>query len=170
MTEQQLLLNACKVIEEFIKEEFIKQGHSLSQAWENSVITQDDGADGVCIYATGYGMIVNAGVTADRIPFGGTGTGGGTSQYITGLVRFWKLRRPGLTDREALRLAFATANVQKEEGMSTIASAAYSSTGQRQQFMQAIETLVASEVDRYVFTGLDELIAEQADEPKIMYL
>lgn len=170
MTEQQLLLNACNIIADFIKDEFIKQGHSLTQAWEDSVIVQDEGQEGVGIYATGYGMIVDAGVTADRIPFGGSGSGTGTSQYILGLVRFWKLRRPGITDKQALRLAFATANVQKEEGMSTVASEAYSATGQRQHFMEAIQTLIARDVDKFLFEGFDLIVSENAKEPKIMYL
>jgi len=170
VTEQQLLLNACNIIVDFIKQEFINQGHQLTQAWEDSVISQDDGDEGVGIYATGYGMIVDAGITPDRIPFGGAGTGGGTSKYIEGLARFWKLRKPGITDKKALQLAFATAKVQSQEGLSTEASKAFSTTGQRQHFMEAIEVLISNRVDDFVFVGLDLMVEEQANDPKIMYL
>lgn len=170
MTEQQLLLNACNIIIDFIKEEFIKQGHSLTQAWEDSVVSQDDGDEGAAIYATGYGMIVDAGITPDRIPFGGAGTGGGTSKYIEGLARFWKLRKPGITDKKALQLAFATAKVQSQEGLSTTASQAFSTTGQRQHFMEAIEVLISNKVDDFVFTELNSLLEQQANDPTVMYL
>ncbi len=170
LTESQLLLNASRFIIDYLKEEFIKQGHSLSQAWEDSVIAQDDGDEGVGIYATGYGMIVDAGIAPERIPFGGEGTGGGTNAYILGLVRFWKLRKPGITDKQALRLAFATANVQKVEGMSTEASKSFSSTGQRQHFMDALNVLFTDYIDNFVFVGLDLMIEQQADEPQTMIL
>lgn len=169
MTEQQLLLNACNIITNFIKEEFIKQGHTLTQEWEDSVVYKDEG-EGVGIYATGYGMIVDAGVTADRIPYGGTGTGNGTSKYIEGLARYWKLRRPELSGKQALRLAFVTAEVQSKEGMSTVASSVYSSTGLRQHFMEVVELLVSRDIDNFIFEGLDLMIEQQANEPKIMYM
>ena len=172
MTESQLLVNACNIIADYIKDEFIKQGHSLTEAWENSVIVQEGSDNSAEIWATGYGMIVDAGITPERIPYGGQGTGGdGTlSKYILGLQRFWLLRKPGITDKQALKLAFATAEVQKQEGMSTIASEGYSATGNRQHFMQAIDTLFKESLDDWIFTGLDVIVNEQADEPKVLYL
>lgn len=171
MTESQILLDAAKIIEDVIKDEFIKQGHELSGDWENSIIIKDDGDEGIGIYATGYGMIVDAGTTPERIPYGDAGTGGdGISKYILGLVRFWKLRKPGISNKAALKLAFATAEVQKIEGMSTEGSKVYSTTGQRQHFMQAIEVLFNDYLDTFIFDGLDNIINSEADEPKIMYL
>lgn len=171
MTEVQILLDAAAIIEQTIKEEFIAQGHTLTEAWEQSIISQDDGEHGVGIYATGYGMIVDVGIIAARIPFGGVGTGSTEpNKYILGLQRFWKLRKPGISDKQALKLAFATADVHKEEGLSTEASKAYSSTGQRQHFMEAIEVLFKESLDLQIFNQLDELITEEADEPQIMYL
>lgn len=171
MTENQLLLNACNLIAEYIKEEFIKQGHSLTEEWENSVITREEDG-GAAIYGTAYGLIVDAGISPDRIPFGGAGTGAGgeISQYILGLQRFWKLRRPGISDKQALKLAFATANVQKEEGMSTVASDVYSNTGERQHFMEAVRILIDSKVDPFIWTGMEVMVDETINEPKSMYL
>lgn len=172
LSESQILLNVSRLyIENYLKDEFIKQGHELSGEWENGILSQEEGEDSVGIYATGYGMIVDAGVTADRIPYGGVGTGGeGISKYILGLARFWKLRKPGITDKAALKLAFATAEVQKKEGMSTAASEVYSATGDRQHFMEALERLFEDYADEAIFTGLDNVLQEQTKEPQKMYL
>lgn len=169
MTEQQILLNACNIVADYLKDEFIKQGHSLSEAWENSVIAQEGDDGSAEIWATGYGMIVDKGITPERIPFDFTGSGG-ESQYILGLARFWKLRKPGITDKQALRLAFATAKVQKQEGMSTIMSEQYSATGERQNFMGALSRLFADGLDNWIFDGLDVILNAQTKDAEIMYL
>ena len=172
MTENTILLNLCKLyVEPYIKDAFIVQGHELTADWEESIMSQE-AEDGVEIMARGYGMIVDAGVTPERIPFGGVGTGNGgeLSQYILGLVRFWQLRKPGISAKAALKLAFATANVQKREGMSTIASEEFSATGKRQHFMDTLENLFRDYMDNAVFEGFEVLIDEQAASPKIMYI
>lgn len=170
MTQQQLLVNACNIVATFIKDEFVKQGHSMTQAWEDSMVVEaEDG--GAAIWASGYGMILDAGVTPDRIPFGGVGTGGGgVSKYILGLARFWKLRKPGISDKAALRLAVATANVQKNEGMPTSGSLAFSSTGQRKHFMAAMEVLVADRLNNFIAEGISRIVSTETKEQKVMYL
>lgn len=170
MTENQLLLNASRLIIEYIKDEFIKQGHSLTEAWENSVIAQEEADNTVGIYGTGYGMIIDKGITPDRIPYGREGTAGGVSKYILGLQRFWKLRKPGITDKQALRLAFATAEVQKKEGLPTAASEEYSATGKRKDFLEAVKVFFNSYIDNFIFEGLDVIVNDKAAEPKTMYL
>lgn len=172
-TTSELLINACNLyITPFLKQEFVKQGHHLTGAWEDSVIAQETGGGEVEIVATAYGMIVDAGITPDRIPYGGEGTGGNgaISQYILALQGYWKVRKPGISDKAALRLAFATAEVQKIEGMSTEASAVHSETGERQHFMETLIALFQDKVDDWVFDGMQVIISDTVKEPKKMYL
>lgn len=165
--EADILKKAAAILDDNIRKEFRAQGHHLTGAWENSVkssvVVTPDGAM-VEGFANTYGSIVNAGTTPARIPFGGTGTGnGGTSKYIQGLINYFKLR--GLSDKEAVRAAFATAHVQKREGMSTIGSRQYSGTGERQRYLEATERAIGSEVDQVVYDGCDELIDTTLNEP-----
>jgi len=194
LTTSQLLLNVCNLyITPFLKQEFEKQGHLLTGEWEDSIISQEVGDGEVEIMAQAYGMVVDQGITPDRIPYGGVSTwntGAGTSGsgfgfghtegtgdyhakfslYIQALQKYWKLRKPGISDKAALRLAFATAEVQKVEGMSTEASKAFSATGERQHFMETLTTLFEDTVDESIFEGLDLIIEQTAKEPKKMYL
>ena len=165
MTELQILLNAANFIAERIKEEFVKQGHSMTQEWENNVIAEEDNDNSASVWAYGYGLVLNEGVTADRIPFGGNGTSSNTeSKYILGLVRFAKLRKPGISDKQALRMAFAIANVQKMEGMPTDNSFQYSTTTERKGFIAVSEILYIADLDDKVFDGLCNIVEEQASK------
>lgn len=165
LTETQILFEASQVINDEIKVSFARQGHSLTGAWENSIYAQQIGGDEVEGLALTYGSIVDAGTTADRIPYSGNG-GGGVSQYIQGLFNFWKLRKPGITDKEALSLAFATAKVQKEEGMSTFGSRAYSETQNRQRFIEDALVETESKVTNMVFSGMVNIVNESVIEEK----
>lgn len=168
--ETELFRRAANLVDSNIKREFTSQGHHLTGAWEKSVTSTvvvlggDTGVEG---FASFYGSIVDAGTSPVRIPFGGTGngsgTGTGTSKYIQGLFNYFKLR--GLGEKDALRAAFATAHVQKKEGMSTIGSRAYSSTGQRQRFIKVAEKAMSVELDNLVLDGYDLLINKAVNEP-----
>lgn len=173
LTPSQLLINACNLyITPFLQQEFAKQGHTLTGAWEDSIVAQEVDDGEVEIMAKSYGLIVDQGITPERIPYGGQGTGGngGLSEYILALQKYWKLRKPGITDKAALRLAFATAEVQKVEGMSTEASKRFSQTGERQHFMDRLIALFDESVDDFILEGLDVIIEQTTKEPKKMYL
>ncbi len=86
-------------------------------------------------YYEDYGEFIDKGVRADRIPYR-RGSGAGSSKYIEGLISFFKSK--GLSDRISSRAAFATANVQKREGMPTRGSYAYSNDGTRTGFVNAV--------------------------------
>ena len=75
-----------------------------------------------------YGLFVERGVRANRIPYGRY-SGRKTSKYIQGLIRFFKLK--GKSEKESKRLAFMTANAHKREGMPTRASYRFSRNGRR---------------------------------------
>lgn len=168
LTESQILLEAATVINDEIKTSFAQQGHTLTGAWENSIYAEANGDEVVGLAKT-YGLIVDYGVTADRIPYdgnGGNGGNGGVSKYIQGLYNFWKLRKPGLTDKEALSLAFATAKVQKKEGMSTWASRDYSENKKRQKFIEDAIINTEEQVTGMVFGGMVDIVNESVSEQR----
>ena len=114
-----------------IKKQYTLQGHVLTGNLVNSLRWEIETGDTKLtgkIYIADYGLYVNNGVSAVNIPFSG-GSGGGTSKYIQGLIRFFLLR--GLGDDNAKRAAFATARKHKKEGMPTKASSRFSKNGKR---------------------------------------
>lgn len=184
LTEHTILQDAANTLNDEIKKAFQEQGHHLTGMWEESLSTTSYTTNEIEGWAKSYGAIVDSGVTAGRIPFGGgDGHIGGVgiseikwsgegesfhpvSKYIQGLFNFWKLRKPGITDKEALSLAFATAKVQKKEGMSTYGSRAYSESGERQQFVEQAFTQSDKMISDIVFNGLSEMVNENAIEEK----
>ena len=150
-----------------LRDEFAAQGHSLTGTYEASVQVQVSDAGNeqrLAMLALAYGQIVNYGIKPSRIPYGGFGGKGGTSQYIQGLIRFFRLR--GLSEEEAKRAAFATAKKQKKEGMSTEGSKQYSKTGERQGFLQRMEEATGPAVDTLVLRGFDDLVGAKFHETK----
>lgn len=153
---------ADKFIREKLHKQLRVQGHYLTGNLERSIVGTITIAPAVtvleCTPLT-YGWYVDRGVPAAKIPFGtGGGRGGGTSKYIQGLIAYFKLR--GLDDKEAKRAAFATANKHKKEGMSTAASAAYSSTGKRNHFINAVKGAIEGGVDKVVSDGYDKMFED----------
>lgn len=111
------------------------QGHRLTGALEKSIqyeVKVEGDTITAVMTALDYGLVMEFGVPANRIPYGKGG--GGTSKYIQGLVRFFTLR--GLGSREALSAAFATAKKHKREGMPSRGSYAFSSNGRRTGFVK----------------------------------
>lgn len=118
------------------RKELRQQGHFLTGTLNDSIQFEINATDQNVtgrLFGADYGVFMEFGVPAERIPFGGGR--GGKSKYIQGLVRFFQLR--GLDDREALRAAFATARVHKREGMPTRGSFAFSANGKRTGFLQS---------------------------------
>lgn len=164
-TEHSILQNAAFIIDAEIKKIFAEQGHSLTGAWEDSVSSTSTAPNEIEGWAKTYGAILNEGVTPGKIPFNGAGSGG-TSKYIQGLVNFWKLRKPGITEKQALQLAFATANAQKKEGMSTVASRVFSTWGDRQHYINIAFIEKDEEIADMVGIGLSQVVNEVLNEPQ----
>lgn len=115
------------------------QGHHLSGKLAESIVYEvsPDGSDVVArMYAEDYSSYLEFGVKAEKIPFSGKTGSGGTSLYIQGLISFWELR--GLSGREAVGAAFATAHVHAREGMPSRGSYKFSSTGERTGFVRTV--------------------------------
>lgn len=161
------MLQGAQILADEAVNVWTKQGHHLTGGWENSLkysiiaTGRDTTITGTMNY---YGVFVNAGVGADRIPYGGPKTGATTSKYIQGLISFWKLR--GLSDKAAISAAFATAKKQKKEGMPTAGSYQYSESGQRTQFIAAAEKESGPKVDEAILNGIDAIFDEKFNETK----
>jgi len=145
MTLQSLIVDIMLELQTALRDTLAAQGHVLTGNLSDSIMFEVS-ADGDEIvgqmYVADYGIFVNVGVTAARIPFGGRSGKGGTSQYIQGLISFWEGR--GLSGREAIGAAFATAHVHAREGMPSRGSYRYSSNGERLGFVQdAVESHIA---------------------------
>lgn len=150
--------NIAQEIIQLIGDEWIKQGHDLTGAFVQG-LSYEIVDNIIYIYDTtnsGYGKILNAGVSADRIPFS-PGSGANTSKYIQGLVRYARLRM-GASDKDALSIAFAIAHKHKKEGMPTQESARFSSTGKRTQFVEDATQEVDKIVEKYMDQFVNELI------------
>jgi len=133
------LQDAMKRLQDDLRKELKAQGHYLTGKLNDS-IEYDIRVEGDFIRAEmeieDYGLAMEFGVPASRIPYTPGAGGGGTSKYIQGLIRFWNLR--GVTGREGVRAAFATARKHKREGMPTRSSHAFSSTGARTGFASTV--------------------------------
>jgi len=140
MSIVETLESVLKLIQDELRAELAAQGHRLTGALENSLQYKIEVKSTVAIgriYSEDYGIFVELGVSPERIPFGkGKGGGKKTSYYIQGLIAFWEKR--GLSGREAISAAFATAHVHAREGMPSRASYRFSSTGQRTGFVKAV--------------------------------
>lgn len=164
MKTQIILNKAIKTLDNSFKRELIKQGHSLTRSLENSIKGKVSNcrAEG---YMLDYGFIVNNGIKADRIPFSGRGhSNSKTSKYINALTAYFITR--GLPENEAKRAAFATANVQKKEGMSTSGSKKYSRNKQRQNFLDNALENVGPKVDKMFLSEMENIFEKEFSKQK----
>lgn len=159
MDIREVLQAADADLQKGIKEELRTQGHYLTGALAASIhgeITVK-GEESATLVGTSlfYAQILNAGTTAARIPFG-THTGATTSKYIEGLINFFTLR--GLDEAEAKRAAFATARVQKLQGMPTTGSYRFSDNNQRLNVLGIVEREMDTELDEVVLGGIENMV------------
>lgn len=142
---------------ESVKLELAAQGHKLTGALIDSVTYQvKQRATGATIEGLllDYGIPVNTGVPANRIPYSRSSrSGGGASAYIQGLQLFAQLKFR-VSKKEALSIAFAIANKHKKEGMPTQRSKRFSKTGKR---TGAIQDGLAN-VDRQIQEVINEVM------------
>ncbi len=146
--------------ERFIKEELLKtwtdQGHKMSgKVVREMDIIVEQAVDKISFlfFSLPYGVYIEAGVDASKIPFSGSSGHGGKSAFIEALKSYAK-NRMNLPDKEALSAAFAIAHTQKKRGMPTPASSRFSSTGERTNWigntMERNEVFIREFMSRYV--------------------
>jgi hypothetical protein len=95
-----------------------------------------------------YSRYVNSGVTAANIPYTPGEKRADKSKYIEGLIAY--ASKLGKDDDEAKSMAFAIARKHSKEGMSTKSSRSYSSTGQRQNFLEVAFADILSTLDESI--------------------
>jgi len=133
------LENLKKVISKVLLEEFTAQGHTMTGAVVKDIEYQKE-YKGKSLILTGkmypYGMIVQVGVTSDKIPYDPTRrTGAGTSKYIQALIQYAKQRMGARSEQSAKSIAFAIARTHKKDGMPTKGSYKFSKTGKRKDWI-----------------------------------
>lgn len=164
-----ILRKADKFLQKQFKQELKNQGHYLTGGLEASmqgIVVESGRAAALQGTAANYGVFLDKGVAPSRIPYGGgsRGGGGGTSKYIQGLVTFWKLR--GLSDKEALGAAFATAKKQKKEGMPTMGSYGYSKNGARTKFIQNTKAKALPVLNQLVLSEVNAAFLKEVSKTK----
>lgn len=129
------LTAAMKVLQGDLRGELKVQGHYLTGKLHDSIDFKIEESENLVIATVeceDYGLAMEFGVAPGRIPFTPGSNNGGTSQYIQGLITFFEKR--GLQGRDAVSAAFATARVQKQQGMPTAGSFRFSKNGARKGF------------------------------------
>lgn len=161
-----ILFVGRRLLDESIIKESIIQGHYLTGNFQRSFtaeVTEDAEFTVVATEVASYGVIVNDGVVASRIPFR-QGSGAKTSKYIDGLKAFFMLK--GLPEKEAERAAFATAISHKRQGMPTANSFQYSKNGKRQLFIEEGIKKALPKANRAIMQGFNREVQRTINKVK----
>ena len=150
---KQLLTNIESFLIEKIKEQLAKQGHkatgSLERSLEAKTIEVGKNVE-ILIFGNTYAGVLENGIKSSRIPYSPSQRSGAkTSQYIQALQKYMAFRT-GKSLKESLGLAFAVARKHAKEGMSTMASKRFSSTGKRNNVIENMITEQGSEIEQLV--------------------
>lgn len=157
-TEENILQKVDKVIKKSLAKELKSQSHYLTGGLERSIQGEIKNVpNGASLEGSmaDYGFIVNAGTTPGKIPYK-ENSGAKSSKYISGLINYFKLR--GLSEKEASRAAFATAKVQKKEGMPTRNSYSYAKNNERKLFIERTAISISNTVDAIVSEEMDNAV------------
>lgn len=143
---------ATKVINGFLRQEIIAQGHHLTGALEESLdgeITSTKNTETLEGFAVYYSQFVEEGVPAASASF----------KQFPFLVKYFLQR--GLAEKEAKGAAAATIRVWMKQGMSTEASKRFSDTGSRQHAIENAFIGNEDKIDEFVLNGIDFVVEER---------
>ena len=120
MEANELLNNLAELLKEEMRQQLKIANHIMTgdfvESIESRILSTIEGRK-IEIWLNSYGIALDQGVPADRIPFSEPSGRGGRSKYIEGLQRFAQLKL-GVTDnRKSLGIAFAIARKHKKVGM-----------------------------------------------------
>ena len=160
--------------EKFIKEELLKtwveQGHNINGKVVKEmdiIVEQTTDKISFLFFSLPYGVYIAGGVSADKIPFSGSG-GGGKSAYIQGLISYAK-KKMQLPDDQAKSAAFAIAHTHKKRGMPSPASSRFSSTGERTNWIGNTMERNESFIRAFMLKYVNELISVRFDNLILKY-
>jgi len=143
-----------------LRRQYRLQGHNLTgkliASIEDKVTLTVTGAK-VQVLIVDYGIIINNGTPASRIPYTPGSGRGGTSKYIQGLQNFARLRM-GLNAREALSVAFAIAKKQSKEGMPTKGSFRFSKNGKRTGAIEDTLEIIDNKIVELTSDFVEEIV------------
>jgi hypothetical protein len=127
----------------------------LSKSIEHEVQDYTKGLELTISYLR-YGIFVNDGVAASRVPFGQK-TGAKFSLYIQGLIEWVKVKRLA-QGVEAVGLAFGIARKHKQVGISTPASRRFAPNGVRNGFRDRVLAAQGQRITDIIQDGLSESV------------
>ncbi len=149
-----------ELIVDELRRQYRLQGHNLTgkliASIEDKVMLTVTGAK-VQVLIVDYGVIINNGTPASRIPYTPGSGRGGTSKYIQGLQNFARLRM-GLNAREALSVAFAIAKKQSKEGMPTKGSFRFSKNGKRTGAIEDTLEIIDNKIVELTSDFVEEIV------------
>ena len=140
------------LIKNALMDEWKAQGHFMDGKIVDEMdilVEQDMGRTSLIGMMYPYGTYIDRGVDAGNIPFS-PGSGAKKSAYIDGLISFVEKRMAVSSLREARSIAFAIAHTQKREGMPTVGSYKYSSTGSRKAWVNNALTKNKDKIGAYI--------------------
>ncbi len=166
--EKQILQKVDKYTKKSLGIELKQQGHYLTGGLESSIQGEiNELPNGAVLEGSiaDYGLIINTGATPSKIPYQ-ENSGAKSSKYINGLINYFKLR--GLSEKEAKQAAFATAKVQKREGMPTANSYQYAKNNERKLFIEktaiSISPIINDIVSKEIDTAVEKIFNKQQSE------
>lgn len=163
-----------EVVKKAVKQAFVMQGRTLTGALVNSIdysVNATVTSAYIEFTLLDYGMILNAGVPANRIPFS-PGSGAKSSKYIDGLKMYAKLRF-NANDKEAERIAFAIAHKHKKFGMPLDKKTGAVEKG-LEESKDEVEALISEALTKVInvmfLSSFAEVKKKNSDSLKIKYI
>ena len=162
-----------EVVKKAVKQAFIMQGRSLTGALVNSIdysVNATVNSAFIEFTLLDYGMILNYGVPANRIPYS-PGSGAKSSKYIDGLKLYAKLRF-NANDKEAERIAFAIARKHKKFGMpldKKIGAVQNGLDDSKDEVEKLINEALTEVINVLFLSGFAEVKKKNSDSLKIKY-
>jgi hypothetical protein len=163
-----------EVVKKAVKQAFVMQGRTLTGALVNSIdysVNATVNSAFIEFTLLDYGMILNYGVPANRIPFS-PGSGAKSSKYIDGLKMYAKLRF-NANDKEAERIAFAIAHKHKKFGMPLDKKTGAVEKG-LEESKEEVEELISEALTKVInvmfLSSFAEVKKKNSDSLKIKYI
>ena len=162
-----------EVVKKAVKQAFIMQGRSLTGALVNSIdysVNATVTSAYIEFTLLDYGMILNYGVPANRIPYS-PGSGAKSSKYIDGLKMYAKLRF-NANDKEAERIAFAIARKHKKFGMPLDKKTGAVEKGleeSKEEVEELINEALTQVINVMILSSFAEVKKKNSDSLKIKY-
>lgn len=163
-------LKIREAFEKFIKDALLKewtaQGHFMNGKVVEEmdmIVEQTLESVSFLFFFLPYGTYIESGVSASNIPFSGATGQGGRSAYIQALIGYAlkKLQVDGL--KEAKSAAFAIAHTHRKEGMPGRASARFSSTGKRTEWINETFKKNRAVIRQFMLKYMEEIITVKFD-------